>query len=86
MRNRIIEEAHGSRYSIHLGATKMYHDLIEVYWCDGLERDIAVFVAKCPRYQQVKVEHLKPGSLTQIMDVPTWKWKAINMDFVVGFP
>ena len=27
LRNRIIEEAHGSHYSIHLGSTKMYHDL-----------------------------------------------------------
>ena len=24
---RIIEEAHGTRYSIPLGSTKMYHDL-----------------------------------------------------------
>ena len=24
---RIVAEAHGSRYSIHLGSTKMYHDL-----------------------------------------------------------
>ena len=29
---RILEEAHGSRYSIHAGATKMYRDLQEVYW------------------------------------------------------
>ena len=28
----ILAEAHGSRYSIHLGATKMYQDLKEVYW------------------------------------------------------
>ncbi|XP_070010675.1 uncharacterized protein [Nicotiana sylvestris] len=27
LRERILEEAHGSRYSIHLGATKMYRDL-----------------------------------------------------------
>ena len=35
--------------------------------------------------QQVKAEYLKPGGLTQIIEVPTWKWEAINMDFVVGF-
>ena len=33
-----------------------------------------------------KVEHLKPDGLTKIMDVLTWKWEAINMDFVVGLP
>ncbi|TMW90959.1 hypothetical protein EJD97_014998 [Solanum chilense] len=30
LRNSILEEAHGSRYSIHPGSTKMYHDLREV--------------------------------------------------------
>ncbi|XP_069151906.1 uncharacterized protein [Solanum lycopersicum] len=27
LQTKIIAEAHGSRYSIHLGSTKMYHDL-----------------------------------------------------------
>ena len=44
-RNQILEEAHSSLYYIHPGATKMYHDLKEVYWWDGLKRDIAEFVA-----------------------------------------
>ena len=43
-------------------------------------------MARCPNCQQVKVEHQNPGGLTQVMDVPTWKWEDINMDFVVGLP
>ncbi|WMV54619.1 hypothetical protein MTR67_048004 [Solanum verrucosum] len=31
-KREILEEAHGSRYSIHPGATKMYLDLREIYW------------------------------------------------------
>jgi hypothetical protein len=27
LKRKIIDEAHASRYSIHLGSTKMYHDL-----------------------------------------------------------
>ena len=42
--------------------------------------------AKCPNCQQVKAEHLKPGGLTLIIEVPTWEWESINMDFVVGLP
>ena len=86
LRKQILEEAHGSRYSIHPGATKMYHDLRVVYWWDGLRRDITEFVANCPHCKQVKIEHLKSASLNQIMDVPTWNLEEINMDFVVGFP
>ncbi|WMV49723.1 hypothetical protein MTR67_043108 [Solanum verrucosum] len=31
LRNQILMKAHSSRYSIHLGATKIYCDLWEVY-------------------------------------------------------
>ena len=86
LRQRILEEAHYSRYSIHPGTTKMYHDLKLIYWWDGMKRDIAEFVAQCPNCQQVKAEHQKPGGLLQAMEIPTWKWEEINMDFVVGLP
>ena len=60
LRQHILAEAHNSRYSIHPGATKMYRDLREVYWWNGMKRDIADFVAKCPNCQQVKVDYQKP--------------------------
>ena len=47
-------------YSIHPGFTKMYHDFKHIYWWDGMKKDIAEYVAKCPNCQEVKVEHLKP--------------------------
>ena len=43
-------------------------------------------MATCPNCQQVKAEYLKTGGLTQIIKVLTWKWEAINMDFVVVLP
>ena len=43
--------------SIHPCATKMYRNLRKVYWLNGMKRDIADFVSKCPNRQQVKVEH-----------------------------
>ena len=86
LHTRIVTEAHGSRYSIHPGSTKMYHDLKQIYWWDGMKKDIADYVTKCPNCQQVKDEHLKSGGLSQIIEVPTLNWEAINMDFVVGLP
>ncbi|WMV24076.1 hypothetical protein MTR67_017461 [Solanum verrucosum] len=43
----------------------MYHDLREVYWLNGMKKDIAKFVAKCSNCQQVKVEHQNLGGLSQ---------------------
>ena len=48
MRLNIITVAHGSKYSIHQGSTKMYNDLKEVYWWEGMKRDISIFVKVCP--------------------------------------
>ena len=49
-----------------------------------MKRDIADFVSKCPNYQQVKVNHQKPEGMIQEIDIPTWKWDVINMDFITG--
>ncbi|KAH0670582.1 hypothetical protein KY290_025996 [Solanum tuberosum] len=73
LQERIMEEAHSSRYCIHPGSTKMYRDLREVYWWNGMKKDIAEFVTKCPNCQQVKVEHQRPGGLAQNIELPEWK-------------
>ncbi|WMV49716.1 hypothetical protein MTR67_043101 [Solanum verrucosum] len=86
LREQILSEAHSSLYSIHPEATKMYCDLWEIYWWNELKKDIVEFVAKCPNCQQVKVQHQKPGGLSQDISIPTWKWENVNMDFVVGLP
>ena len=86
LRKNIIAEAHNSRYSIDPYATKMYCKMREVYWWNGIMRDIADFVCKCPNCQQVKVEHQKQGDMTQLIDIPTWKWDVINMDCITGLP
>ncbi|KAH0744677.1 hypothetical protein KY290_032670 [Solanum tuberosum] len=38
LHERIIEEAHSSRYSIHPGSTKMYRDLRELYWWSSMKK------------------------------------------------
>lgn len=82
----IISEAHNSYYPIYSGSTKIYSDLREVYWCNGMKKDIAKFLSECPNCQQVKVEHRRPGGLDQDIKIPTCKWEDVNMDFAVSFP
>ena len=73
LRKEIMEEAHFSAYSIHPGSTKMYHDLKDTYWWNGMKKDITEFVSKCLTCQQVKLEHQGSSGLLQQLPIPEWK-------------
>ena len=64
----------------------MYRNLRKVYWLNDKKRDIEDFVSKFPNCQQGKVEHQKPGVLTQEIDIPICRCDVINMDFITGLP
>ncbi|XP_070013085.1 uncharacterized protein [Nicotiana sylvestris] len=51
LREKILDEAYSSRYSIHPGATKMYRDLRQHYWWQQMKKDIVEYVARCPNCQ-----------------------------------
>ncbi|KAI3754594.1 hypothetical protein L1987_54381 [Smallanthus sonchifolius] len=86
LRTLILDEAHKSRYSVHPGADKMYHDLKEFYWWPGMKKDIALYVGKCLTCSKVKAEHQKPSGLLQQPEIPQWKWEQISMDFITKLP
>ena len=69
----ILSEGYRCRYSIHLGANKMYKDLIEYYWWLGMKKDIDVYVGKCLTYAKVKAEYQKPSGLLQQPEISQWK-------------
>jgi hypothetical protein len=83
---KILDEAHTSRYSIHLGSTKMYHDQRQLFWLTRMKREAARYVSECDTSQKVKAAYMKPGGLLQLLSIPKWKWDDISIDFIVGLP
>ncbi|GJW52770.1 putative reverse transcriptase domain-containing protein [Tanacetum coccineum] len=75
VRTVIMDEAHKSKYSMHLGVDKMYHDLRDMYWWPRMKRDIATYVSKylcntlisasCQRKGQMVLRH---STITQIIE------------------
>ncbi|GJY97857.1 putative reverse transcriptase domain-containing protein, partial [Tanacetum coccineum] len=61
VRTMIMDEAHRSKYSVHPGADKIYHDLRDMYWWPGMKRDIATYVSTCLTCSKVKAEHQSPS-------------------------
>ena len=53
----ILSESHKLLYMIHPGSTKMYWDLWEQYWWNGMKKEVAQFVQQCLTCQRVKAEH-----------------------------
>jgi hypothetical protein len=47
LKKKILDEAHLSKFSMHPGSTKMYHDLKPLYWWTRMKREIAQYVAEC---------------------------------------
>ena len=82
----MLEKAHASSYAMHPRITKIYHDLRELYWWEGMKKEIVKYVMRCLTCQQVKVEHQRPAGKLQSLDIPEWKWEKITMDFIVGLP
>ncbi|GJR70854.1 putative reverse transcriptase domain-containing protein [Tanacetum coccineum] len=62
-RSLIIHESRKSKYYIHPGSDKMYHDMKMLYWWPNMKADIATYVSKCMTCAKVKAEHQRPSGL-----------------------
>ncbi|GJX80365.1 putative reverse transcriptase domain-containing protein [Tanacetum coccineum] len=86
LRDLIMHESHKSKYSIHPGSDKMYHDIKKLYWWPNMKAIIAEYVSKCLTCSRVKAECQKPSGLLVQPEIPMWKWERITMDFVTKLP
>nr|GEY32310.1 zinc finger, CCHC-type, retrotransposon Gag domain protein [Tanacetum cinerariifolium] len=63
----MLSEAYSSPFFIHSGSTKMYEDLKQHFWWNGIKQDIATYVGRCLICQQVKIEHQRTGDWDQYL-------------------
>ncbi|GKB98377.1 putative reverse transcriptase domain-containing protein [Tanacetum coccineum] len=85
LRDLIMHESHKSKYSIHPGSDKMYHDLKKLYWWPNMKAIIAEYVSKCLTCSRVKAECQKPSGLLVQPEIPMWKWERITMLYIGPF-
>ncbi|GJT13089.1 putative reverse transcriptase domain-containing protein [Tanacetum coccineum] len=70
VRTLIMDKGYATKYSIHLGAYKMYYDLRDLYWWPIMKKDFSMYVNKCLTCSKVKAEHQKPSGLLQQPKIP----------------
>ena len=51
-----------------------------------MKREVAKYVSECNICQRVKTSHHRSAGMLQPLDIPSWKWEDISMDFIVGLP
>ncbi|GKC06342.1 putative reverse transcriptase domain-containing protein [Tanacetum coccineum] len=73
LKDVIMNESQKSKYSIHSGSDKMYHDLKKLYWWLNMKAKIATYVSKCLTCAKVKAEYQKPSGLLDQLEIPQWK-------------
>ncbi|GJV60332.1 putative reverse transcriptase domain-containing protein [Tanacetum coccineum] len=81
-----MHESHKLKYSSHPGSDKMYQDLKKLNWWPNMKAIIAEYVDKCLTCSRVKAECQTPSGLLIQLEIPTWKWERITMDFVTKLP
>jgi hypothetical protein len=86
LKKKILDEAHTSKYSIHPGSTKIYHDLRQQFSWTRMKREAARYVSECDTCWKVKADYMKPGGLLQPLSISEWKWDDISMDFIMSLP
>ncbi|GJW28557.1 putative reverse transcriptase domain-containing protein [Tanacetum coccineum] len=86
LRDLIMHESHKSKYSIHPGSDKMYHDIKKLYWWPKMKAIIAEYVGKCLTCSRVKAGCQKPSGLLVQPEILMWKWERITIDFVTKLP
>jgi hypothetical protein len=69
LKDKLMDEAHLSKLSIHLGSIKMYKELRPRYWWTKMKKGIAAYVARCDTCYRVKALHMRHAALLQPLSV-----------------
>jgi hypothetical protein len=80
----IISEAHS--LLAHLGASKMVTYLKDHIWWPKMTQDVMSFCTSCETCARSKPSNQKPYGLLNPLDIPTYLWEAIGIDFIGPLP
>nr|GEV70636.1 hypothetical protein [Tanacetum cinerariifolium] len=73
LRSVIMHESHKSKYSVHPGSDKIYHDMKRLYWWPNMKANIATYVSKCLTCVRVKAKHQRPSGLLVQSAIPEFQ-------------
>lgn len=82
----MIQWAHSTKFSCHLGKNRTCPLIQHFFWWPSLARDVQEFVSACPNCAQKKVSNSPPAGLLRPLHVPWKPWSHIALDLITGLP
>ena len=58
----------------------------DFFFCEGLKIDVQRFMVHYLVCQKNKVETIKTLFILQPLNIPSYHWEALSMDFIRGLP
>jgi hypothetical protein len=86
LRKKILDEAHLTKFSMHPGSNKMYHDLRSLYSWTTTKREIAKYVSKSDTCQRIKASHLKIAGTLQPLFLHPGNRKISSWILLLDYP
>lgn len=78
--------SHAHSLLAHLGTRKTVIYLRESVWWKGMGNDVQAFCESCPTCATSKPSNQRPYKLLETLEIPTYPWETIGIDFVGPLP
>src|SRR4051812_6162556 len=82
LRLRILQEYHDAPSAGHLRVDKTYETLARNFYWLRMNDDVKSFVTSYDFCQRNKASQLALAGLLQPLEIPTYNWQQISIDFI----
>jgi len=86
LRLRCLRLVHNPNFCGHLGGNRTYQSAKQLFRWEGMKADALQFVKDCQKCQCNKHSNTKPVGLLRPLQVPSFRWESVSMDFIVQLP
>ncbi|GJV10963.1 retrotransposon protein, putative, ty3-gypsy subclass [Tanacetum coccineum] len=86
LREKVIDEAHCSPFTIHPGSTQMYRDLKQYFWWNGIKQDVATRWRFYVKWDEISIDFITVCHTTQKRHDAIWVVVDRNIVMDAGTP